>query len=124
MSKENVKLFIEKVEQDESLQEKVKGVIGENQEVMVENLINLAHKYGYDFSKEDMEQLAKEISVDLQEKGELDESQLEAVSGGVGVTAVVTVVLLGGLAVTVVGGVGFGLASRVEGNECFYKSNS
>lgn len=84
MSKENVKLFLQKVSEDVQLQQKVKGLYAENQENIQESIVKLGIENGYDFSKEDMQQLAQETAAALQQNGELDDAQLEAVAGGRG----------------------------------------
>src|SRR5690554_5165914 len=97
MSKENLTLFIQKAQEDEPLQEKLTSLITQNaedQEKMAESMMELGLENGYKFSKEDMQQLAQENMAAAQASGELDEAQLEAVSGGIaGVGIMVSVTL-------------------------------
>lgn len=84
MSKENVKLFLEKLQGDEQLQAKLGDLVAENLESIEGRIIQLAAEQGFEFNVADMQQLANEGIPAAQENGELDESQLEAVSGGYG----------------------------------------
>ena len=82
MSKDNVELFLHKVNEDVKLQEKIKHLYAENQENMQASLIKLGADAGYHFSKEDLERFNQEMVPNKKQNGELDEAQLEAVAGG------------------------------------------
>ena len=81
MSRENVKLFFQKVREDAELQEQLRCLYARIYEYMQKNLVNLGVRLGYDFSLEDLEQLMQETAATLQKKGELDDAELEAVAG-------------------------------------------
>lgn len=82
MSRESVKLFFEKVREDEDLQGKMKELYSENQLRLQESIIKLGAESGCNFSAEDMQQLAQETAVMMQKNEELDDAQLEEVAGG------------------------------------------
>src|SRR5690625_4963202 len=82
MSLKDVKLFFEKVQEDETIQNKLKSMQIDHQEKMHENIVKLGAELGYDFDKEDMLNFVKErISTD-QTNDELSDDQLDAVAGG------------------------------------------
>lgn len=84
MSKENVKLFMEKMQTSEELQEKVKELYSKNRTSFQEGIIKLGTESGCEFSAEDLQQLAEIKAEALHQHGELDDSQLENVAGGYG----------------------------------------
>lgn len=106
MSKEKVKLFYEKVEHDVELQVKLKDIIAEEHTIFIENIVKLGKESGFEFSKEDLQQLENEAITSIEEDGELDDFQLEAVSGGaISFIVIGTGVLAyGGFMATVAGG--------------------
>lgn len=116
MSKENVKLFFEKVEQDEQLQERLKKVQTENKAKAQASIVNIGKETGYDFSTEDLQQVAQEVVASIQQNEELDDAALEAVSGGSAIVigAFIGTVLLG---VTVVGLTGIAAGAAVHNSE-------
>lgn len=82
MSKENVKLFFEKVQEDEELQQHLYRLTGEKREEHAEKTVEVAREYGYTFSKEDLGEIVIEKLSTVVERGELSEEELEAVTGG------------------------------------------
>jgi predicted ribosomally synthesized peptide with nif11-like leader len=74
MSKEAVRLFIEKVEQDEELKDLVHYWYN-NHDV---NLVPYARKHGFDFTEEE----GKEVWEEIQNEEELSDFALELISGG------------------------------------------
>lgn len=79
MSTENLKLFFDKVREDDKLQEKLVKLSDENREELVNKMIEVGAERGYEFSRKDMKQFATEQMV---ESGELSEEEMEAVAGG------------------------------------------
>ena len=85
MTQENIKVFFEALSKDEALQqalkEKALSYTGskEDREAVVEAiLIPVAKKAGYAFTLEEL----KEFEKGMRPEGELNESELEAVAGG------------------------------------------
>lgn len=77
MSKEAVRLFIEKVEQDETLQDIVRSAFEDQDESM--NLVDLGREHGFEFTKEE----GLEVWDEIQNAEELSDFTLElVVSGG------------------------------------------
>lgn len=116
MSKENVQLFFEQVEKDEQLQEKLKSMQTENQEKAQASIVKLGKESGYDFSAEDLQQVTEEIVASMPKNEELDDSELEAVSGGSGIiiAGFVVTALVG---TAVVGIAGIATAAATHGND-------
>lgn len=79
MSKENVKLFLNKLNEDQKLQEQLARLTTKYQEELANKIIEIGAENGYEFGKEDMDQFTKER---LMESGELSEAEMEAVAGG------------------------------------------
>ena len=71
MSEEQLKAFSEKVKADSSLQEKLKAVATSDGQIAINDAISIAKEAGFEIS-----------AVDLAEKQDLTEEQLEAVTGG------------------------------------------
>lgn len=82
MSTENVRLFVQKVREDEALREKIARLGREKPGNMRDGLIRLGAEAGLPFSTEDLERYQREIVAQYQAAGELDAAQLEAVAGG------------------------------------------
>ncbi len=76
MSKEAVRLFIQKAEQDECLQNLILKAF-ETQDESV-NLIELGREHGFHFTKEE----GLEVWNEIQNEEELSELTLELISGG------------------------------------------
>lgn len=76
MSKEAVRLFIEKAEQDENLQDIILAAFETNDERI--NLIDLGREHGFEFTAEE----GLEVWDELQNEEELSELTLELISGG------------------------------------------
>lgn len=75
MSKEAVRLFIEKAEQDEVLQDTVRKAFEAKDEV---NLTDLGREYGFEFTEEE----GLEVWNEIQNDEELSDFALELISGG------------------------------------------
>jgi len=73
MSKEAVRLFIEKVEQDEKLQSQVLAAFETNQ-----NVSGLGRQQGFEFTEEE----GYEVWEEVQGEDELSDFALELVAGG------------------------------------------
>lgn len=111
MSTKNIELFYDEIKQNEVLQEKVSKVILEEQDKLRESITQLAEGLGYRFSKEDVKQVTDEALRTKYANGELDDSTLEAVTGG---SVVGTVIFFAGVGlVTAV--IGTGVAATVIG---------
>ncbi|OUM99168.1 MAG: hypothetical protein BAA02_01715 [Paenibacillaceae bacterium ZCTH02-B3] len=82
MSMENVRLFLQKVREDEALREKIARLGQESRENMKGVLVRLGEEAGLPFSTEDLERYQREIVAQYRAAGELDDAQLEAVAGG------------------------------------------
>ena len=86
MAKENIKAFFEALSKDEALQKALEekelaytGAKEDRETVVAEVLIPAAKAAGYDFTAEEL----KEFDKGMRPEGELDESELESVAGGV-----------------------------------------
>jgi predicted ribosomally synthesized peptide with nif11-like leader len=77
MSKEAVRLFIEKIEQDEELQELVRNAF-ETKDPNV-NLADVGREHGFEFTEEE----GLEVWEEVQNEDELSDFALELISGGV-----------------------------------------
>lgn len=82
MSVENLQLFLEKLQEDTNLQNKMQQLNIKNDLDLQRDFIELGKEHGFEFNAEDLEQLVRE-KVPLQQGTELDETELEDVSGGV-----------------------------------------
>lgn len=76
MAKEAVRLFIEKVEQDETLQEIVQDGFDSNHQNF--NIVALGKEHGFEFTEEE----ALEVWDEIQNEEELSDFTLELISGG------------------------------------------
>ncbi len=83
MSKENVKLFLEKIQTDDKLKEALKNESAainealESKDVKVlDKIVDVAKNFGYDITTDEL------ISVMVGENNELSMDELDAVSGG------------------------------------------
>ena len=81
MSIEQFRNFIQKVDEDESIREKVKSFDPNNSE----ELVSYAKSLGFEFSMQDMLDAVKEAGINPSES-ELSEDQLEQVAGGAFIT--------------------------------------
>ena len=86
MAKENVKAFFEALSKDEAMQQALNakelaftGMKEDREAVAEEIVIPVAKEAGYEFTLEEL----REFEEGLRPAGELDEDELEAVSGGV-----------------------------------------
>lgn len=84
MSKESVKLFLEKIQTDDKLKEALKNESAainealESKDVKVlDKIVDVAKNFGYDITTDEL------ISVMVGENNELSMDELDAVSGGV-----------------------------------------
>ena len=107
MAKENIKAFFEALSKDEALQKALKekelaytGAKEDREAVVAEVLIPAAKAAGYDFTAEEL----KEFDKGMRPEGELDESELESVAGGLTWGVCVMFGLGGGDMCTVAGG--------------------
>lgn len=113
MSKQNIQLFYEKVGQDVQLQQKLNRIFHEEQETYMENLVTIANTSGYDFTKSDFQQVVEEGNfIHSKADDELNDDQLEAVSGGLVTGLIVTAGF--GLVVTAGVGLAIGLTIYTE----------
>ena len=98
MTVEAVNQFLEKVSEDEKLQEELaKALEVENDR---EAATELAGKYGYEFNSDELWQEVQKRQTDLQQRqeaGELSDEELEAVAGGE--SAVATALVSAGIAI-------------------------
>ena len=76
MSKEAVRLFIEKAEQDEALQNIILNAFKNKEESI--NLVDLGREHGFEFTEED----GLEVWEEIQNEEELSDFTLELISGG------------------------------------------
>ena len=104
MAKENVKAFFEALSQNEALQQALKakelaytGIKEDREAIVNEVLIPVAEEAGYNFTLEEL----KEFEKGMRPAGELDEDELESVSGGLSFA----------FGLTFLGGVGYSLSS-------------
>jgi predicted ribosomally synthesized peptide with nif11-like leader len=79
MSKEIALSFIGKVNEDQTMQEQIKGLNG------IADLLAFAEKAGYRFTTEEWNETVTEIG--LQMADELNDKELEAVAGGAEATS-------------------------------------
>jgi len=103
MAVENVKLLLEKVAGDESLQEQLKNLHSEMNEEVIKEIIKIGEKQGLRFTEEDFYTYITEAVRQAQNEGELSDEELENVAGGskwVGYSMVTFGVLCGIAAVT------------------------
>ena len=98
MAKENIKAFFEALSKDEALQKALKekelaytGKKEDREAVINEVLIPVAEEAGYAFTLDEL----KEFEKGMRPEGELDESELEAIAGGVEVWGACVVVGVG-----------------------------
>ncbi len=87
MSKETVKKFFVKVEQDETLRNSflaaIKSIKPENQNEVAEKIIQTAKTAGFDFSAEELFEARAELVDAANSNPELSDKDLSAVSGGI-----------------------------------------
>lgn len=87
MSKETVKNFFVKVEQDETLRNSflaaIKSIKPENQNEVAEKIIQTAKTAGFDFSAEELFEARAELVDAANSNPELSDKDLGAVSGGI-----------------------------------------
>jgi hypothetical protein len=116
MSKEQLKGFLEAVQADVSLQEKLQAISstsGEDQSVTDDEyddaIFAVAKEAGFIISAEDLQKLRTELELVENNDGELTNEQLEAVAGGAAFgTAVLT-----GIAAAGVAGIGFRIGMKI-----------
>ncbi len=86
MSKETVKEFFVKLEEDKELQEKfkseIKDVNQESEEAVGGKIVGIAKEAGFEFSMDDLLSARKDLLDQVNENTELDDSSLKAVAGG------------------------------------------
>lgn len=81
MSKENVQLFIEKIQNDEELQKKLTNVYKKDRKIL-QTIVKFGGQVGYTFTEVDVRQVVEELNNRMVENVELDDTQLETVVGG------------------------------------------
>lgn len=79
---ESIKQFFEKVQADAELQEKLKALQGKTQEEVVDAVVVLANKYGFEITKGDFLKYVEAAKAFAAQNGELNEAELDAVAGG------------------------------------------
>ncbi len=93
MSKESVKNFFIKVEQDETVKKNflasIEGIKPENQNEAAEKIIQTAKAEGFEFNAEEFFEVRAELISTAKSKAELSDKDLSAVSGGVNNTLAV-----------------------------------
>ena len=77
---EQLKAFLEKVNQDNELMEKLEALCNNSEEMCSDAIVVLAAKYGFNITADEIE----DINL-LAQHGEISEEQLEAVTGGASV---------------------------------------
>ena len=86
MSKENVKKFFIKVEQDETVRKNflasIEGIKPENQNEAAEKIIQTAKAAGFEFNTEDLFEARAELIDAANSNQELSDEALNSVSGG------------------------------------------
>jgi predicted ribosomally synthesized peptide with nif11-like leader len=82
MSVENVKEFYKRLEEDEAFRTEI-AKDETLKDITMDKLIAVAGKHGYEFAKADFEMARNELKEKF-ESGELSESELEKVTGGIG----------------------------------------
>jgi predicted ribosomally synthesized peptide with nif11-like leader len=78
MSTKNLAKFIEQLQQDTSLQQRLAAV--PDKEAQSRLAVELGAQLGYEFTTAEVEELRSQRT--QEEKGELDDNELEAVAGG------------------------------------------
>ncbi len=80
---ENVKRFLEKVQTDAALQEKLKAMQGKPQVEVITAIMALAKENGFEITKEDLQKYVEAAAkASAAQNGELNEAELDAVAGG------------------------------------------
>ncbi len=86
MSKEQVKEFFIKLEQDKKLQEKcdtaLKRIDRSDEDILGSKLIELGKDAGFEFSLDDLKATKREMMDQLNENEELNDDALKSVAGG------------------------------------------
>lgn len=83
MSMENLKLFAARLTSDEELRQRVKGLITKDSRDIQAGIFQLARERGLEFTEDEMKEFAREQAAAQANEGELSDSHLEMVSGGV-----------------------------------------
>lgn len=109
LSQENIKLFYQKVGQNERLKEKIENVMLEEQTGYMENIVHIAKESGYAFNKLELQQFTSNVLDRSDTDGELDDSKLEEVAGGSLALAITIGIGLGGVTAVIVGGIAIGV---------------
>lgn len=97
MRVENIKLFYKEVESNEVLQEKLKDLQMASEKERMTQLIHIAKEAGFEFSADELKAYIEEVITKGQENGELDDDELDQVSGGGSSKWVVLSVMTAGL---------------------------
>jgi len=96
MSKDNVKLMFAKIEKDANFQKKFADLMraqsNETEKVLFDKLIEFGKSSGFLFSKDDLTEARAELVDKLNSSAELNEKDLNNVSGG-GTAKTISVVL-------------------------------
>lgn len=82
MAMKDVKLFYEKVQSDEVLQEKLKDLQELPQQERSNKLLTISEEEGFKFTEEEFKSYIQEVALQAQENSELDDDILDQVSGG------------------------------------------
>lgn len=82
MSKENVKEFMNEVQKDKKLQEKIKALSKSGKKVSEGAIVELAEESGFVFTVDELNEVAEEKKTELKAERELDDGALEQVAGG------------------------------------------
>ena len=83
MATENIANFLERVAQDTALQEQIKAMGTQDATQAEEHVIKLATAQGLPFTAEELQAFAAEQAKAAHEQGELSDSELEQVAGGI-----------------------------------------
>ena len=82
MATDNIRIFLQRVAEDATLQEQIKAVAGQDAAQAEEAVMKLAAEQGLPFTAEELQAFATEEARAANERGDLSDSELEQVAGG------------------------------------------
>lgn len=82
MVKENVRQFFNKAEEDLRLQKALKEIIVEGDQHGLAQVVKLGAETGFTFNESALREIIAETVASIEQNGELNDSELEAVAGG------------------------------------------
>ena len=83
MSTDNIRIFLQRVAEDAALQEQIKALAGQDAAQAEAAVMKLAAEQGLPFTAEELQAFAAEEAKDATERGDLSDSELEQVAGGI-----------------------------------------